>query len=167
MLRSPSLRGALASVFTLHAARAMPQSAATIIAARGTFAAPMSAPRVWQQRNLALRGGAEAKAGDAVPEVVFKARVRDDSIGGDNPFTWKDVSTSDLFKGKRVVVFSLPGAFTPTCSSTHLPGYESDYEVPSLSPQLPIFVSLLPFPLLSFPPPPKPPSLSSLPLSFL
>jgi hypothetical protein len=49
-------------------------------------------------------------------------------IGGDNPFTWKDVTTKDIFKGKRVVVFSLPGAFTPTCSSTHLPGYESKYE---------------------------------------
>jgi hypothetical protein len=49
-------------------------------------------------------------------------------IGGDNPFDWKDVTSSDLFKGKRVVIFSLPGAFTPTCSSTHLPGYEAKYE---------------------------------------
>jgi peroxiredoxin len=53
--------------------------------------------------------------------------VRDDSIGGDNPFTWKDVTTEDLMKGKRVVIFALPGAFTPTCSSTHLPGYEEHY----------------------------------------
>src|SRR5678810_469079 len=36
---------------------------------------------------------------------------------------WKDVTTDQLFKGKTVVVFSLPGAFTPTCSSTHLPRY--------------------------------------------
>jgi peroxiredoxin len=49
-------------------------------------------------------------------------------IAGDNPFTWKDVKSSDIFKGKRVVVFALPGAFTPTCSSTHLPGYEEHYE---------------------------------------
>jgi len=49
-------------------------------------------------------------------------------IGGDNPFDWKDVTSADLFKGKRVVIFSLPGAFTPTCSTTHLPGYESNYE---------------------------------------
>ena len=49
------------------------------------------------------------KEGDAVPNVVFKARVRDEKIGGTNPFTWKDVSTSDLFKGKRAVLFSLPG----------------------------------------------------------
>lgn len=47
--------------------------------------------------------------GDSVPEVVFKARVRDESIGGSNPFTWKDVSSSDLFKGKRSVIFALPG----------------------------------------------------------
>jgi peroxiredoxin len=68
------------------------------------------------------------KEGDKIPSVVFKARVRDESIGGSNPFTWKDVTSDSLFKGKRAVVFSLPGAFTPTCSSTHLPGYEKVYE---------------------------------------
>jgi peroxiredoxin len=50
-----------------------------------------------------------AKAGDAVPVVTFKTRVRDEKIGGSNPFTWKDVTTEDLFKGKRVVLFALPG----------------------------------------------------------
>jgi thioredoxin-dependent peroxiredoxin len=63
-----------------------------------------------------------------VPNVVFKARVRDASIEGPNPFKFKDVTTEDLFAGKRVVLFALPGAFTPTCSSTHLPGYERDYD---------------------------------------
>mgnify|MGYP003959446135 FL=1 len=63
-----------------------------------------------------------------VPEVTFKTRVRDESIGGDNPFRWQDLSTDDIFKGKRVALFALPGAFTPTCSSTHLPGYEKHYE---------------------------------------
>lgn len=63
-----------------------------------------------------------------VPNVVFKTRVRDESVGGDNPFKWQDVSTDDIFKNKKVVVFSLPGAFTPTCSSTHLPGYEKHYD---------------------------------------
>jgi thioredoxin-dependent peroxiredoxin len=63
-----------------------------------------------------------------VPNVTFKTRVRDESIGGENPFRWQDVSTDDIFKGKKVVVFGLPGAFTPTCSSTHLPGYEAAYE---------------------------------------
>lgn len=62
-----------------------------------------------------------------VPSVIFKTRVRDESIGGDNPFRWQDVSTDDIFKGKKVVVFALPGAFTPTCSSTHLPGFEKQY----------------------------------------
>jgi len=63
-----------------------------------------------------------------VPDVVFKTRVRDENAPGDNPFRWQDVSTSDIFAGKKVVVFSLPGAFTPTCSSTHLPGYEAKYD---------------------------------------
>ena len=47
--------------------------------------------------------------GATIPNVVFKCRVRDESIGGENPFTWKDVSSADLFAGKRSVVFSLPG----------------------------------------------------------
>ena len=52
--------------------------------------------------------------GQNVPAVVFHTRQGD---------AWVDVSTDDLYKGKKVVVFSLPGAFTPTCSSTHLPRY--------------------------------------------
>lgn len=63
-----------------------------------------------------------------VPDVTFKTRVRDESIGGENPFRWQDVSTKEIFGGKKVVVFGLPGAFTPTCSSTHLPGYEAKYD---------------------------------------
>jgi thioredoxin-dependent peroxiredoxin len=63
-----------------------------------------------------------------VPDVVFKTRVRDESIGGDNPFRWQDVTTKDVFAGKRIIVFSLPGAFTPTCSTSHLPGYEAAYD---------------------------------------
>ncbi len=62
-----------------------------------------------------------------VPNIVFKTRVRDESIGGENPYKWQDVSTQSIFSGKRLVVFGLPGAFTPTCSSTHLPGYEAHY----------------------------------------
>ena len=63
-----------------------------------------------------------------VPEIVFKTRVRDESVEGPNPFRWQDVASSDIFSGKRVVVFALPGAFTPTCSSTHLPGFEEKYD---------------------------------------
>ena len=65
---------------------------------------------------------------EKVPNVVFKTRVRDESIGGDNPFRWEDRTTQDIFAGKRVVVFSLPGAFTPTCSTSHLPRYEELYD---------------------------------------
>jgi len=63
-----------------------------------------------------------------VPSVVFKTRVRDESVAGPNPYRWQDVSSQEIFAGKRVVVFALPGAFTPTCSSTHLPGFEKKYE---------------------------------------
>ena len=62
-----------------------------------------------------------------VPDVTFKTRVRDESIGGDNPFKWQDLTTDELFANKKVVVFSLPGAFTPTCSTSHLPRYEELY----------------------------------------
>ncbi len=64
---------------------------------------------------------------DQVPQVIFKTRVRDDSVPGPNPYRWQDLSTDEIFKGKKVVVFSLPGAFTPTCSSNHLPRYEELY----------------------------------------
>ena len=64
----------------------------------------------------------------AVPSVVFKTRVRDESIGGPNPYRWQDVTSFELFGGKRVVLFSLPGAFTPTCSTMQLPGFEKNYE---------------------------------------
>ena len=63
-----------------------------------------------------------------VPDTIFKTRVRDESIGGDNPFRWQDVSTEDIFAGKRIVLFALPGAFTPTCTTAHLPEYEQHYD---------------------------------------
>ena len=58
-----------------------------------------------------------------VPDVVFHTRVRNDALGGPNPFEWKDVSTDELFAGKNIVLFAVPGAFTPTCSARHLPSY--------------------------------------------
>ena len=63
-----------------------------------------------------------------VPDVVFKTRVRDESIEGDNPYRWQDVTSDEVFKGKKIVLFSLPGAFTPICSNNQLPGYEQNYE---------------------------------------
>jgi glutaredoxin-like protein len=56
----------------------------------------------------------ESLEGKPVPPVTFKARPNDQ---------WRDITTDELFKGRTVVVFSLPGAYTPTCSSTHLPRY--------------------------------------------
>jgi len=64
----------------------------------------------------------------SLPQVTFKTRVRDDSLEGPNPFRWEDKTTDDYFKGKRVVLFSLPGAFTPTCSTYQLPDFEKLYD---------------------------------------
>ena len=54
------------------------------------------------------------KVGDTLPEVTFS--LRKDGISS-NP------KTEDVFAGKKVVLFAVPGAFTPTCSEAHLPGY--------------------------------------------
>lgn len=66
-----------------------------------------------------------------IPTITFQCRVGDEEpedggcpIGGE--FVGK--TTDDLFAGKRVVVFSLPGAFTPTCSTYQLPGFEENYK---------------------------------------
>ena len=67
------------------------------------------------------------KPGINVPNVTFKTRVRDENIEGSNPFRWEDKTSDDFFKGKRVVLFSLPGAFTPTCSTYQLPGFENNF----------------------------------------
>ena len=56
----------------------------------------------------------QKREGEKVPNVIFKTRVNGEFV---------DVTSDDIFKGRTVVVFSLPGAFTPTCSSTHLPRY--------------------------------------------
>ncbi|MEP1934804.1 MAG: peroxiredoxin [Roseibium sp.] len=62
--------------------------------------------------------------GKKVPFVTFRTRVRDETIDGPNPFRWEDKTSDDYFKGKKVVLFSLPGAFTPTCSTFQLPDFE-------------------------------------------
>ena len=54
------------------------------------------------------------REGQNVPQVTFNTRKNND---------WVQITTDDLFKGKNVILFALPGAFTPTCSSTHLPRY--------------------------------------------
>jgi glutaredoxin-like protein len=56
----------------------------------------------------------ESQEGQRVPQVIFKTRVDHD---------WVDVSTDDIFSGRTIVLFALPGAYTPTCSSTHVPRF--------------------------------------------
>ena len=56
----------------------------------------------------------ENREGQAVPEVGFKTRQGSE---------WVERNSQDIFAGKTVIVFSLPGAFTPTCSSSHVPRY--------------------------------------------
>lgn len=66
-----------------------------------------------------------------VPYVNFKTREGDtDEVGGCTFIggSWKDVDTKQIFDDKKVVVFALPGAFTPTCSSQQVPGYEAKYD---------------------------------------
>jgi peroxiredoxin len=68
------------------------------------------------------------RIGSIVPAVTFKIRVRDDSIEGPNPYRWDDLTSYQIFGDKRIILFSLPGAFTPTCSTMQLPGFETMYD---------------------------------------
>jgi len=56
----------------------------------------------------------EDQTGKTIPQITFQVREGHE---------WKTKTTDDYFKGKKVVLFALPGAYTPTCSSTHLPRY--------------------------------------------
>tara|TARA_B100000900_G_scaffold266386_1_gene227301 strand:- start:4952 stop:5470 length:519 start_codon:yes stop_codon:yes gene_type:complete len=60
-----------------------------------------------------------------VPDVTFKTRRKIDEQPG---YEYYDLTSTEIFKDRRVVVFGLPGPFTPTCSSTHLPTYETYYD---------------------------------------
>ena len=60
---------------------------------------------------------------DKIPEHTFRCRFQHKAI-----MLWKDVTTDMMFKDKKIVIFGLPGAFTPTCSSQQLPQYEAQYE---------------------------------------
>jgi peroxiredoxin len=119
-LTSPALPGGKPVHISLHGAKepgASPHlfSDAFAISRISLCAHPHSA----LEESLVMR--------TTVPHAIFKTRVRNEALGGDNPFEWKDLSTDDVFAGKNVVVFSLPGAFTPTCSTSHLPRYEALY----------------------------------------
>jgi peroxiredoxin len=65
---------------------------------------------------------------DRVPDSIFYTRVRNDSLGGPNPFEWKELTSNDVFLGRNIVLFAVPGAFTPACSETHLPGFDATYD---------------------------------------
>tara|TARA_B100000686_G_C16699619_1_gene922569 strand:- start:87 stop:599 length:513 start_codon:yes stop_codon:yes gene_type:complete len=56
------------------------------------------------------------KIGNRVPDVEFPVRENDE---------WRKITSNEIFDKKNVVIFALPGAFTPTCSSSHLPGYSA------------------------------------------
>jgi len=60
-----------------------------------------------------------------LPDVTFYMRERDESIGGENPYKWVYKTTKDLFADKCVLIIGLPGAFTPTCSNSQLPGFDA------------------------------------------
>ena len=57
--------------------------------------------------------------GEKLPDTTFKTMTADGA---------KDITVSDVFAGKKVVLFGVPGAFTPTCSNNHLPGYLENYD---------------------------------------
>lgn len=64
------------------------------------------------------------RQGAQLPHVTFRTRLRDDTLGGENPYRWQDRTTTDLFADKRVILIGLPGAFTPTCSNRQLPAFD-------------------------------------------
>jgi len=76
------------------------------------------------------------KIGDKIPSVMFHTRVRNENFITDDygdevctlgEYDWKDVTSDEICSDKNVIIFSLPGAFTPTCSTQQLPGFENLY----------------------------------------
>jgi peroxiredoxin len=96
----------------------------SIIGKEYIMAETIAVKRYWHK----FKDGEFSELPEVVPNIVFKTRVRDDSIEGPNPFRWEDKTTFDYFAKKRVVLFSLPGAFTPTCSTYQLPGFEENFK---------------------------------------
>ena len=71
-------------------------------------------PTATAKEKIDMANPVSTREGHRVPDVSFRIRRNGD---------WATLTTQDIFAGKDVVVFSLPGAFTPTCSSTHLPRF--------------------------------------------
>ena len=61
-----------------------------------------------------------------LPQVIFKTRVRED-LNTTSEFVWKDLDTEHYFANTKAILFSLPGAFTPVCSTLQLPSFEQLY----------------------------------------
>ena len=74
-----------------------------------------------------MKNSGVIEVGTKIPTLSFQTRVLDENSKEANPYVWQEVTTNDLFADKRVVLFSLPGAFTPTCSTYQLPGFEKMY----------------------------------------
>ena len=67
------------------------------------------------------------KAGDRLPEGKLSEATEFDTIAG-CPLNPQDISVTEATKGKKVVIFGVPGAYTPTCSAKHVPGYVANYD---------------------------------------
>ncbi len=117
-----------ASVTRSFGARALGARSAMASSPLARRSSPSQSFGIKSARSMHSKVVMAAGIPDSLPSATFKVRVRDESIGGDNPFKWTDVTTQDLFGGKKVVLFSLPGAFTPTCSTYQLPGFEKNYD---------------------------------------
>ena len=65
--------------------------------------------------------------GKKAPILTLEIRQIDLKVKGDNKYSWTKLKTKNIYKNKRIIIFALPGAYTPTCSNTHLPGYEKNY----------------------------------------
>ncbi len=74
-----------------------------------------------------MKNSGVIEVGTKIPTLSFQTRVLDENITEGNPYVWQEVTTDQLFSDKRVVLFSLPVAFTPTCSTYQLPGFEKMY----------------------------------------
>jgi len=79
----------------------------------------------WFVQDHAKRS--KKRLGEVVPAVEFKVRVLAGTVDGSDVYRWDTLTSYDLFGGKRVIIFSLPGAFTPTCDTFQLPGFELMY----------------------------------------
>src|SRR5499433_205432 len=83
----------------------------------------LAAPRIshFRRRKMTI------KPGDKLPDGKLSESTEFDEAAG-CPMPPKDVGVADSVKGKKIVIFALPGAYTPTCSAKHVPGYVKNYD---------------------------------------